>query len=100
MDHLLDNMIWNALTNGNNDIAIINGDVGWYFPEIAPFAGMKVLNEANLKKLYELIPARRSVAISSLDKMDHDENKWKLLQPMDVTQMVYEHPVNGFTTKN
>ncbi len=100
MDHILDNMIWNAITTGNNDIAVINGDVGCYLPEIAPFAGMKVFNDANLKKLYEFIPANRSVAISSLNKMDHDENKWKLLQPMDVTQMVYEHSMKTFTTKN
>src|SRR5678816_2088939 len=100
MDHILDNMIWNAITTGNNDIAIINGDVGCYLPDIAPFAGMKVFNDANLKKMYEFIPANRSVAISLLYKIDHDESKWKLLQPMDVTQMVYEHSVNTFITKN
>jgi ribosomal protein S18 acetylase RimI-like enzyme len=100
MDHILDNMIWNAITTGNNDIAIINGDVGCYLPEIAPFAGMKDFNDVNLKKLYEFIPTNRSVAISSLDEMAHDESRWKLLQPMDVTQMVYEHSVNTFTTKN
>jgi ribosomal protein S18 acetylase RimI-like enzyme len=100
MDHILDNMIWNALTTGNNDIAIVNGDVGCYLPDIAPFAGMKVFNDVNLKKLYEFIPVNRSVAISSLNKMDHDESRWKLIQPMDVTQMVYEHSLNTFTTKN
>ena len=100
MDHILDKMIWNAINTGNNDIAIINEDVGCYLPDIAPFAGMKVFNDANLKKLYEFIPANRSVAISSLYKMDHEESKWKLLQPMDITQMVYEHSVNTFTTKN
>ena len=100
MDHILDNMIWNAITTGNNDIAIIKGDVGCYLPDIAPFAGMRNFNEVNLKKLYEFIPANRSVAISSLNKMDHDESKWKLLQPMDVTQMIYEHSVKTFTTKN
>jgi ribosomal protein S18 acetylase RimI-like enzyme len=93
-------MIWNALTTGNNDIAIINGEVGCYLPEIAPFAGMKEFNDANLKKLYEFIPANRSVAISSLNKMDHDESRWKLLQPMDVTQMVHEHSERTFTTNN
>ncbi len=100
MSHVLDNMIWNALTTGNNDIAIINGDVGYYLPDIAPFAGMKELNNSNLKKLHEFIPASRSLAISSLVKMNHDESRWKLIQPMDVTQMVYEHTVNTFTTKN
>lgn len=100
MTHILDNMIWNAITTGNNDIAIVNGDVGCYLPEIAPFAGMREFNDVNLKKLYEFIPANRSVAISSLSKMDHDDSKWNMIQPMDVTQMVYEHPVNNFTTKN
>jgi GNAT superfamily N-acetyltransferase len=93
-------MIWNALITGNNDIAIINGEVGCYLPDIAPFAGMKDFNNANLKKLYEFIPINRSVAISSLNKMDHDESRWKLLQPMEITQMVYEHSVNTFITKN
>ena len=100
MVHILDNMIWNAITTGNNDIAILNGDVGCYLPDIAPFAGMKVFNDRNLNKLYEFIPANRSVAISSLNKMDHNESRWRLVQPMDVTQMVYEHSVNTFTTGN
>ncbi|HJS52943.1 MAG TPA: GNAT family N-acetyltransferase [Chitinophagaceae bacterium] len=100
MVHILDNMIWNAMTTGNNDIAILNGDVGCYLPDIAPFAGMKVFNDRNLNKLYEFIPANRSVAISSLNKMDHNESRWRLVQPMDVTQMVYEHSVNTFTTEN
>lgn len=100
MVHILDNMIWNALSTGNNDIAIIDGDVGCYLPDIAPFAGMKDFNEANLRKLYEFIPIDRSVAVSSLDKINHDKSRWKLIQPMDITQMVYEHTVNTFTTRN
>jgi len=100
MDHILDNMIWNAITTGNNDIATINGDVGCYLPGIAPFAGMNIFSDANLKKLYEFIPASRSVAISSLHKMGHDESRWRLIQPMDVTQMIYEYPVNTFMTRN
>ena len=100
MHHILDNMIWNAITTGNRDIAVIKGDVGCFFHDIAPFAGMKVFNKANLEKLYEFLPANQNVAISYLSKMDHDESKWKLLQLMDVTQMVYEHPVSTFTTKN
>jgi ribosomal protein S18 acetylase RimI-like enzyme len=100
MHHVLDNMIWNAITTGNNDIAIIQGDVGCYLPEIAPFAGMKEFNDTNLKKLYDFIPANRNVAISSLNKMNHDDKRWKLIQPMDVTQMVYEHPAITFTTRN
>ena len=101
MSHVLDNMIWNALTTGNRDIAILNGDVAHYRPDIAPFAGMKVFNEENLSILYEMIPAGRKVAIHSLaKKIDHDERKWKLVQHMDVTQMVYERPVNSYISRN
>ena len=100
MGHILDNMIWNAITTGNHNIAIIKGDVGCYLPDIAPFAGVKDFNQVNLEKLYDFIPANQNVAISSLNKMNHDESKWKLVQPMDVTQMVYEHSVSTFTTKN
>jgi predicted GNAT family acetyltransferase len=93
-------MIWNALTTGNRDIAVVSGDVSCYRPDIAPFAGMSELNDSNLQKLHEFIPADRTVAISSLEKIHHDENKWKLLQAMDVTQMVYDHHIGTFTTKN
>jgi ribosomal protein S18 acetylase RimI-like enzyme len=100
MEHVLDNMIWNAITTGNKNIAVLNGDVGCYRSDIAPFAGMKDFNDENLQKLYEFIPADGRIAISSLNKMKHDLSKWKLLQAMDVTQMVYENPVNIFTTQN
>src|SRR5258705_411443 len=100
MPHILDNMIWNAITTGNRDIAMVDGDVGYYQPDIAPFAGLKEFNDKNLVKLYEFIPPNGRVAISSLEKINHDESRWKPLQKMEVTQMVYEKPVDVFTTKN
>ena len=93
-------MIWHAITTGNRDIAVVDGEVGFYRPDIAPFAGMSEWSDANLKKLFEFIPQGGRAAISSLTKMEHDEKKWKLLQPMDVTQMVYEYPVENFETRN
>lgn len=100
MPHVLDNMIWNAITSGNKDIAVVDGDVGCYLPDIAPFAATKEFNDTNLKKLYEFIPAGKPVAISSFIKMKHDESKWKLLQSMEVVQMVYEQPIENFITPN
>lgn len=100
MPHVLDNMIWNAITTGNKDIAIVDGNIGYYRQDIAPFAGMKEFNDESLQKLYEFAPVNAKVAFSSLKKMDHDECRWKLLQPMDVTQMTYEYPVDTFITKN
>ena len=52
MSHVLDNMIWNAITTGNMDIAIVDGDIGCYRQDIAPFAGMRELTDKNLQKLY------------------------------------------------
>lgn len=100
MVHILDNMIWNAITSGNRDIAIVDGDLGCYQQDIAPFVGLKELNDANLQKLYDFIPAGRRVAVSYFNNISLDENKWSVVQQMDVTQMVYEKPVAEFTTKN
>lgn len=100
MSHILDNMIWNAITTGNKNIATVDGNVGYYRHDIAPFAGMREFNKSNLQKLYELIPVNSKVAISSLEKIEHDESKWQLIQPMNVTQMVYEVPLKTFCTKN
>ncbi len=100
MSHVLDNMIWNAITTGNNDIAYVEGDIGRYRRDIAPFAGMREFTDKNLQRLYEFIPAGEKVAISSLNKMEHNTGKWKLLQPMDITQMICEFPVYSFKTEN
>ncbi len=100
MPHILDNMIWNAITTGNRDLAIVDGNVGSYRSDIAPFAGVKERSEENLQKLYDLIPAERRVAISDLNDIPLDPAKWKTLHHLDCCQMVYEYPVNDFTTKN
>lgn len=98
MPHILDNMIWNAITTGNSHIAVVDGEVGCYQQDIAPFAGLRELNEASLVKLHDLIPANRRVAVSCFDKLVVDDNKWELLQEMECCQMVYEEPVAFFTT--
>jgi len=98
MSHILDNMIWNAIISGNSDIAIVDGDVGLYQPDIAPFAGLKELNGKNLDTLSALVPVGNRVAIAYSDTLSMDADKWTTLQHMDVTQMVYEEPVAGFTT--
>jgi hypothetical protein len=100
MPHILDNMIWNAITTGNRDIAIVDGELGFYQPDIAPFAGFKELNNKNLDKLFTIVPSGKRVAISYFDKISLDESKWKVVHPMDVSQMLYEKPVTSFTTKN
>lgn len=99
MSHLLDNMIWNAITTGNKDISTVEGDIGFYRPDIAPFAGFKELNKENLDKLHIMLPPGRKVALHYTDSLPLDAYKWTSLQQMDVTQMVYEWPVFSFTTE-
>jgi len=99
MTQILDNMIWNAITTGNRDLSQVDGEVGFYQQDIAPFAGLKELNKANLDKLYDLVTHGRRLALSYTGTLSLDENKWALLQHMDVTQMVYEDPVTSFTTE-
>lgn len=100
MNHLLDNMIWNAITTGNRDISLVDGEVGHYQPDIAPFAGLKELSKTNLDRLFDLLPSGRRVAVSYLDTLTLDETKWETLQQMEVTQMVYEVPVPAFKTES
>ncbi|MEK7225647.1 MAG: GNAT family N-acetyltransferase [Bacteroidota bacterium] len=103
MPHILDNMIWNAISTGNRDIALLDGDVGCYQPDIAPFVGLKELNDESLKKLHDFISADRRVAIAYFNKISLDKNNpiaigWEVIRQMECCQMVYEYPMNTFTT--
>lgn len=94
----MDNMIWNAITTGNSNIAMIEGEVGYYQQDIAPFVGLRELNTKNLAKLYDVIPVNRRVAISYTDTILLDVSKWEMLQQFYCCQMVYEEPVSSFIT--
>ena len=96
----MDNMIWNAITTGNRNIAMIEGEVGCYQQDIAPFVGLRELNIQNLVKLYDFIPANRRVAISYTDTILLDESKWEIAQQFYCCQMVYEEPVSSFIAAN
>jgi predicted GNAT family acetyltransferase len=98
MSHLLDNMIWHAITTGNRNIAELNGKAGLYREDIAPFAGMEVINEENLLALHQLLSPKRAIAISYTDTISLDNTQWKTLQHMDCCQMVYTNPITSFTT--
>lgn len=100
MPHILDNMIWNAMSTGNRNISVVEDNVGSYLPGIAPFAGMKEFTDANFQRLHQFIVPNRKVAISSFQKIMYEESKWALIQSMEVTQMIYEYPVKAFITKN
>ena len=98
MPHVLDNMIWNAITTGNRSIAIIDGEVGCYRPDIAPFAAMAVCNDENLQRLFEFLPRDRRAIVALDNTTELDQTRWRMVQHMDCCQMVYEQAVAGFAT--
>jgi len=98
MSHILDNMIWNAITTGNSNIALVDGEAGFYKPDIAPFAALKEATATNLTKLHDSIATGRKLAVSFLNDMQLNESQWKLLHRLDCCQMVYENPVASFIT--
>ena len=98
MHDVLDNTIWNAITTGNRDLAMVNGSVGCYDPKIAPFAGMKERSTENFERLYDLLGSGRRVAVSYEERIILDGKKWKPLRQMDCYQMVYDNPFASFTT--
>jgi ribosomal protein S18 acetylase RimI-like enzyme len=100
MSHILDNMIWQAISTGNRDLALLDAEVGCYRPDIAPFAAVKEKDRQSFDKLHSFLDPGRKIAISYLDALELDETKWTTLQHMDCCQMIYEYPVSSFKTKN
>lgn len=100
MSHFLDNMIWHAISTGNRDISLLDGNVGCYRSDVAPFAAVKEPGPRSFDQLHSILEPGRKVAISYLDTVSLDETKWETLHHMDCCQMIYEYPVNSFITKN
>ena len=98
MNHVLDNMIWQALCTGNRELALLEEKVGCYHPEIAPFAAVAERDRTGFDRLHAFLPAGRKIAIAYFDPPPLDPAKWETLRQMDCCQMVYEHPVPAFTT--
>lgn len=85
----LDNPIWNALNSGNKHLGFGNECVKYFDSQIAPFAGMKELNQESLEKLYDLLPDESVVAIVIADTLKI-EKPWQILNQEPIYQMVYE----------
>lgn len=79
-------------------MALVKDGAGRYRPDIAPFAGVSEANTVQLDKLYHLLPEEGRVAVSFPGNISLDETKWKVQQRMECCQMVYEYPIDSFTT--
>ena len=91
MDHILDNPIWNALISGNNILAEGATDVK-YFPEkVAPFVGLKSLDNDSLERLFEMLPANRRLVFITAVALKIPAS-WNILQQEMLLQMVRGKP--------
>jgi len=87
MDHLLDNPVWNALLTGNKNVAEGNDRVKCFPASIAPFTGLKEINQNGFNALYELIPAKRTIALVSPGDITVT-NQWTVKNKVKVFQML------------
>jgi GNAT superfamily N-acetyltransferase len=99
MNHQLDNMIWHALQTGNREMAILDEQVGYYRPDIAPFAAMAEPTADNFTRLHQFLPAEKTIALTYPASLQPDTRYWKIIREMDCCQMIYEKPVSHFTGK-
>ncbi|MBS1510363.1 MAG: GNAT family N-acetyltransferase [Bacteroidetes bacterium] len=98
MEHLLDNMIWNAQTTGNSIISLVEDNTALYLEGIAPFAGLASNTSENLDALYKRLPANRSVAIAYPETISLNPDQWATTHHMDCCQMVCTQPPEHFIT--
>ena len=90
MNHLLDNMIWNALQTGNRDMAILNDYAAYYRPDIAPFAAMAEPDIEHLNRLHQFLPDNKTIALTYPSDLQPDTQYWNIIREMDCCQMIYE----------
>jgi len=92
MNHILDNPIYHSLCTGHRTIAKGTDEANYYPHNIAPFAGLKDSSLANLDKLSEASDTDRTFVIFT-PKAYEIPSHWKLINQINMFQMVYEHPL-------
>ena len=63
MDHLLDNVVWNALNSSQKHFNAGTDTVKFFPADISPFIGMERWDDENVGLLIETIPADRSFSV-------------------------------------
>src|ERR1700760_2884673 len=89
MAHLLDNLVWNALTTGNKNLSEGNDEVRMFQDHIGPFVGLRVNDLPHFKLLHDLLPDGRVAAVISLAGLVFPEEEWKVLDLINCYQMVW-----------
>ncbi len=87
--HVLDNPAWNAMISANSHLALGNERVKFFQDEVGPFAGLKNYDRPSLRELYDLVPAKRRVAIPTTMELAIPAY-WKLIDTVMALQMVFD----------
>ncbi|NCD71518.1 GNAT family N-acetyltransferase [Mucilaginibacter agri] len=91
MNHILDNIIWNALCTGNADLAIGNDIAKYYARDVAPFVGLKDNSQQSFDALHDLLSFKDIGVHFTAEEIEIPAN-WKSVHQLNVLQMVYESP--------
>ena len=87
MNHVLDNPIWHALISGNRNMSIGTELVKYFPKEVAPFAGLKKVNESSLKLLFDMISPERIVILITAESIEIPAS-WNIIYQSIILQMV------------
>jgi ribosomal protein S18 acetylase RimI-like enzyme len=90
-DHPLDNPIWHALRSRHRALAIAEGDVLRYPPEVAPFVAVERGGPVDDAVLSALVPPGEPVYM--LGPVPELSAAWSLRGPVPLAQMVCPEPV-------
>ncbi|OUJ74768.1 GNAT family N-acetyltransferase [Hymenobacter crusticola] len=91
MEHVLDNPIWNALTTGNEHLAVGNGQARYLPKDIGAFAGLSNYSESAFASLHEIAPDGAPTVLFTAGAVSIPTG-WKILVQKDLLQMVYPQP--------
>ncbi|GGH01108.1 GNAT family N-acetyltransferase [Mucilaginibacter phyllosphaerae] len=98
MPHVLDNPIYNALISGSQKLSVAQGSVSHFRRDVAPFAGLKNLDEADFAVLEQLIAESGVYVLFSPQKIKFPQS-WQILRSFEMKQMIYEGPVPANDTR-
>jgi predicted GNAT family acetyltransferase len=88
---VLDNPVWNSMTNGHSHLGQTRGQAFTYHPQVCPFSGIEEPTEKALTDLWELTPDEGIVAVMTRSKALPQTNRWKLLKGYYTSQMIHQH---------
>lgn len=97
MEHILDKFVWNAMNTGNKQLTIGTNGVKIFPKTISPFAGMEHTTSESFDRLSSLIDTNqeRKFILFTIKKIDIPKN-WKVINKLEIDQMVCEKQLGGF----